>query len=114
MPSSGMLGSAALVRTGVSKENIASIIKVKRIGELRTTLAVTNNRSTLRVVGNVAPSSPILLLLMMEALRSSETSIPTRATRRKVSQDSIHHSHRRENLKFYIAFINRFGSVAEK
>jgi hypothetical protein len=38
----------ALVRTNVSEELSASIIRVTRIGELGTTLAVTNNRRTLR------------------------------------------------------------------
>jgi hypothetical protein len=37
-----------LVRTDVSEELSASIIRVIRIGELGTTLAVTSNRSTLR------------------------------------------------------------------
>jgi hypothetical protein len=43
-----MLQLVALVRTGVSKEHIASIIKVIRIRELVTTLAVTRNRRKLR------------------------------------------------------------------
>jgi hypothetical protein len=34
----------ALIRTDVSEELSASIIKVTRIGELGTTLAVTSNR----------------------------------------------------------------------
>jgi hypothetical protein len=45
MPSSGMLGSVALVRTDVSEERIASVIRVIRIGEIAT-LAVSSNRST--------------------------------------------------------------------
>jgi hypothetical protein len=44
MPSSGMLRHVALVRTDLSAELIASIIRVTRIGELGTTLAVTSNR----------------------------------------------------------------------
>jgi hypothetical protein len=43
-----MLSRVALVRTNVSVERIASIIRATRIGELRTTLAVTSDRSTLR------------------------------------------------------------------
>jgi hypothetical protein len=48
MASSGMLRREALVRTDVSDELSASFISVTRIGELGTTLAVTNNRRMLR------------------------------------------------------------------
>jgi hypothetical protein len=43
-----MLHRVAPVRPDVSEESSASITGVTRIGELRTTLAVTTNRRTLR------------------------------------------------------------------
>jgi hypothetical protein len=39
---------------------------------------------------------------MMEALRSTDTAVLTRATRRNIPEDGILHSRRRENLKSYI------------
>jgi hypothetical protein len=48
MPSSGMLHRVALVWTDVSEKRSVSIIRVTRIGELETTLAVTSNRRMLR------------------------------------------------------------------
>jgi hypothetical protein len=64
-----------------------SISRVKRINQL--------------VTGNAVPSSPIPVTLMMEAKRSSETSLLTRAIRRTIPEDVILHSDRRENLICY-------------
>jgi hypothetical protein len=92
MVCSGMLRCVALVRTDVSEELSASFIRVTRIGEIGTTLAVTSNRRTLHrllVTANVVPSSPILVTLMKEALSSSEMSVLTRATRGNISEDTI-------------------------
>jgi hypothetical protein len=57
----------------------------------------------LLVKANVVTSSPILVILIMEALRSSETAVLTKAAQRNTLEDAILHSHRRENLKSYIA-----------
>jgi hypothetical protein len=77
MVSSGMLCRVDLVRTDVSEELSASFIRVTRIGELGT------------VTATVVPSSRILVPVMKEALSSSETSVPTRVTRRNIPEDAI-------------------------
>jgi hypothetical protein len=87
MPSSGMLRRVALVRTNVSEELSASFIRVTRIGELGATLPVSSNRRT---------------------LRRNIKSVLTRATRRNIPEDTILHSHRRENLK---SFMDVFSST---
>jgi hypothetical protein len=53
---------------------------------------VSEKRSSVRrslVAAKVVPRSPILVTLMMEAIRSSETSVLTRATQRNIQEDGI-------------------------
>jgi hypothetical protein len=76
-----MLRRVALVKTDVSEELSASFIRVTRIGELGTTVDVTSNR---------------------RALRRNTKSVLTRATWRNIPEDTILHSHHREDLKSYI------------
>jgi hypothetical protein len=87
------------------------MIKVKRIGELGTTLAITSNRRTLPVVrsvllllvtASVVSSSPILVTLPMEAVLSSETPVLTMVIRCNIPDDSILHSDRRGNIRSYL------------
>jgi hypothetical protein len=58
-------------------------------------LAVTSYQ--LLVTANV-PSFLIVFTFIMEAMRPSETSVPTRSTRRHIPKDGIFHSRRRDNL----------------
>jgi hypothetical protein len=61
-------------------------------------------RSALRllVTANVT-ISPTLFILIMEAIRSSEISVLTRATPHNIPEDGILYSHRRETLKSCVA-----------
>jgi NADH:ubiquinone oxidoreductase subunit D len=94
MSSSGILRHVAVLRTSVSEERIASIIMVQRIRELGTTSAVTNNSCylltvELLVTADVVTKFLILAILMTEAIRSSETLVLERATRRHIPEEGI-------------------------
>jgi hypothetical protein len=68
----GCYGRVALVETDVSEDFVC-----------------LRSACRLLVTANVVPSSPILVTLMMEAFRSSETSALTRATWRNIPEDGI-------------------------
>jgi hypothetical protein len=82
------------VETDVSEERIASIFREK-IRERGTSV-----------------SRWLQATLKMEEIRSSEMSVPTRSTRRHIPENGIHQSHRRENVKSYIA-LNLFPEGPE-
>jgi hypothetical protein len=72
MPSCGLLGRVALVRTDV-------LVFLRRLHRLLVTV-------------DVVPSSPILFTKIMKAISSSETSILKRGTRRNNPEDGILHN----------------------
>jgi hypothetical protein len=99
MVSSGLLRLVALVRTDVSEEPGASFIRVTKIGELRTTLAVVFLRRDRRLLVTANdPSSPFLVTLMMKALSFCEKSVITRGTRHNIPEDGILHNNRYTNV----------------
>jgi hypothetical protein len=81
-----MLRPVALVISDVSEELSASLVFLRSFRQLL-------------VAASVISSSPILDTLMKVALRSTETLVIIRATRRNIQEYVIIHSHRRENRK---------------
>jgi hypothetical protein len=82
--SSGLLRRISLIRTDVSEERIAFIIRVTRIGELHACFG---------------------WYLLLTLFLSRRFAILTRATRLKIPEDGILHSHRRETLEFYLLMV---------
>jgi hypothetical protein len=59
----------------------------------------------LLLVNANVPISLILVTLIMTII-SSETDVHTRVTRRNIPEDCSFHSHRREDIKSYIALTD--------
>jgi hypothetical protein len=101
-----MLHRVALVRTDVSEELSASIIRVTRIDELGTTLAIGTTLHTAMWFGLLVtakvPSSLFLFTLKMDATCSSEVSVLT-----------IHRAlHRRRRLSSKYLFLYAVGVIS--
>jgi hypothetical protein len=90
----------ALIRIDVSEKRITSIISVKNE---RARNNVSSNYQP-KHAANVVLSSLILFTVMVKAIRSSEMSVLTRATRCHIQEDSIIHSQSRENLESCMIF----------
>jgi hypothetical protein len=84
-PSSGMLRLVALVRADVSEERSAFLRSVR-----------------LLLVTADVPSSAILVTPMREALRSFETPVLTRTTRRNIPENGTLHVGKDEQIGRYI------------
>jgi hypothetical protein len=96
-----MLRRVALIRTDVSEKHIFSIIRLTRIGELGTTLAVTSNWSKLRRTTGYFLARWLLPPWWRGYVPPKRRFLhePQGVT----SQKTSFYSHSRENLKSYIA-----------
>jgi hypothetical protein len=85
MPSSGMWRRVHLVWTGVSEKRIAYIFRVEKSAKEEPAWADYR----LQPPAHAGPSLGDFFTLKMRAIRSSETSVHTRCTRRHIPVDGI-------------------------
>jgi hypothetical protein len=78
MSSSEMRRRGAVVRTDISENHVASIIRVERIRELRTTLAIYSKWSTLRISSQRADGGGDTFIRIFGSYKSHTASHPRR------------------------------------
>jgi hypothetical protein len=85
------------------EERMASSAMLHSVALPLQSIVFRRNVRRLLVRANAVPSSPHLVTLITESLNSTVISLLIRSTRHNIPEDGILHSHRRENLKSYIA-----------
>jgi hypothetical protein len=106
-----MLRRMALARTDVSEERITCIIRVTRIGELGTMLAVTSNRNTLRTT-NVSDERIAFIRIKESAsltLFLPRRFLPSRWWRRHVPTKQEPHGVTSQKTALFIFNLLRHG-----
>jgi hypothetical protein len=83
------------------KKFIAYIIRGTTLALISNGIAFLQSLLQLLVTANVVPSKLIPYIVITEAVRSSKTSVLTRATRRHIPEDDILHGYRNENLRLF-------------